>query len=524
MTEILIILHLIAFLWLVIGLINPSIVLKRMVKKSRIKVLLIYGIIFIILIILGLGSLALEAALLLLHFIAFLWCIIGLIKPNWVIRWGIRRTRIKVLIIYGITFFILVIFGNLFISKPLKETSSSIKDVISKQQKRSEVDAENAWQKIYGDYESEEAYSIQQTKDGGYIIAGSCKRYRRGTDILVMKLDSYGNLEWEKTFGGKNNDRAYSVQQTLDGGYIIAGEIELSFSPLKGGDIVLIKLDSKGNLLWQKTFGGNDFDEAKSVKCTKDGGYILAGWTSSYGNGDSDYYVIKVDKDGKVLWQKIYGGNSDDEAFDICESVDGGYVIVGRTFSSGTKSWEVYVIKIDNNGNVLWEKLYGGDGDDYGESIYPTKEGGYIIAGRSDSFTNKYDEIYILKIDSKGKLQWQKFYGGKYLDWAKSIKVTPDDGYIVTGVTDFYQTQDYKIKSDIFVLKLNSKGNLLWLKKFGKDGEDIATAIDTTTDGGYIVAGYSNSFSKFTVDYDIYVIKIDKEGKTGQFPNLKFKE
>lgn len=535
MIDILIIFHLIAFLWLIIGLVKPSFVLIWGAKKSRIRVLIIYGIIFITLIILGLGSLALEVTLLLLHLVAFLWLIIGLIKPDWVIRWGSKKTRSRVLLIYSLTFLILVMFGKLFTSTPTIDSSLSTKDIgseqvqedgsiLSKQQTKNEINVKNVWQKIYGDYEDEEAYYIQQTKDGGYIIAGSCEKYGRGTDILVIKLNSYGNIEWEKTFGGKNNDKAYSIQQTFDDGYIIVGEINQQFTPLRGGDLVLIKIDSKGNLLWQKTFGGDDFDEATSVKCTKDGGYIVAGWTSSFGNSGSDCYVIKVDKNGKVLWQKTYGGNSDDEAWDICESEDGGYVIVGRTISFGAKLWDLYVIKIDNKGNVLWEKLYGGNGDDWGKSIQPTKDGGYIIAGRSNSSNDKYkyDEIYILKIDSKGKFQWQKFYGGKYLDWANSIKVTPDDNYIVTGVIDYYQTQDYKIKSDIFVLKLNSKGNIIWYKKFGKEGEDFANSIENTKDGGYIIAGYTNSFSKFTVDHDIYIIKTDKDGRSGQYP--KFKE
>jgi uncharacterized delta-60 repeat protein len=203
---------------------------------------------------------------------------------------------------------------------------------------------QTVWQKTYGGSGDDYAYSIQQTTDGGYIVAGWTSSFGAGNyDFYVIKLDANGNKVWEKTFGGSSEDRAYSIQQTTDGGYIVAG---WTYSFGAGiYDVYIIKLDADGNKVWEKTFGGSGWDEAFSIQQTTDGGYIVAGWTSSFGAGWEDVYIIKLDADGNKVWEKTFGGSGWDEAFSIQQTTDGGYIVAGYTDGAGNTN--VYVIRMD---------------------------------------------------------------------------------------------------------------------------------------------------------------------------------
>jgi hypothetical protein len=201
------------------------------------------------------------------------------------------------------------------------------------------------WEKTYGGRGDDEAKSIQQTKDGGYIVAGG-----NSADVYVIKLDANGNKSWEKTYGGSDDDIANSIQQTKDGGYIVAGGTH-SFGAGRG-DVYVIKLDANGNKVWEKTYGRRGDDEAKSIQQTTDGGYIVAGYTKSFGAGGEDFYIIKLDANGNMVWEKTYGGSDDDGAHSIQQTSDGGYIVAGRTYSFGIEGFDIYVIKMDAEGNT----------------------------------------------------------------------------------------------------------------------------------------------------------------------------
>jgi hypothetical protein len=354
--------------------------------------------------------------------------------------------------------------------------------------------------KTYGGTSYDIAYSVQQTSDGGYIVAGYTNSFGAGNyDIFLIKTDAIGNIRWAKTFGGTSDDRAYSVQQTFDGGYIVAGYTE-SFGA-GWYDIFLIKTDTNGNVQWAKTYGGTSGDVTFSVQQTSDGGYIVAGYTASFGAGDRDIFLIKTDANGNVQWAKTYGGTNYDDAFSVQQTSDGGYIVAGRTHSFGAGG-AFFLIKTDANGDIIWAKTYGGTYWDYAYSVQQTSDGGYIVAGLTISFGAGGD-IFLINTDANGNIQWAKTYGGTGWDWAYSVQQTSDGGYIVVGASWY----------NIFLINTDANGNIIWAKTYGGIGDDGAYSVQQTSDGGYIVAGYTASFG--AGGYDIFLIKTDANGNIG---------
>ena len=301
------------------------------------------------------------------------------------------------------------------------------------------------WNTTLGGTNDEFGYSVQQTTDGGYIITGRTESFGNGSDdVYLIKTDGNGNELWNKTFGGSNSDEGLSVQQTTDGGYIITGITSSSVDD----DVYLIKTDGNGNELWNKTFGGSNSDEGLSVQQTTDGGYIITGITSS--SVDDDVYLIKTDGNGNELWNKTFGGTNDGGGFSVQQTTDGGYII------TGTLSNDVYLIKTDDNGNELWNKTFGGTDNDWGYSVQQTTDGGYIVTGGTSSFGNGNFDVYLIKTDDNGNELWNKTFGGINKELGISVQQTNDGGYIITGRTESFGDGD----DDVYLIKTDGSGNI----------------------------------------------------------------
>jgi hypothetical protein len=347
--------------------------------------------------------------------------------------------------------------------------------------------------------------SLIQTSDGGYAIAGVTISFGAGSeDVYVVKLDAHGNLQWTKTIGGKNWEWGYSLIQTSDGGYAITGATT-SFGA-GGYDVYVVKLDANCNLQWTKTIGGPETEEGRSLIQTSDGGYAIAGYTESFGAGEWDVYVVKLDAKGNLQWTRTIGGKKLEVGVSLIQTPDGGYAIAGYTKSFGTGEWDVYVVKLDAKGNLQWNKTIGGPAHEIGFSLIQTSDGGYAITGFTGSFGAGSGDVYVVKLDANGNLQWTKTIGGPAVESGYSLIQTSDGGYAIAGETYSFGAG----KWDVYVVKLDANGNLQWTKTIGGKSGEKGSSLVQTSDGGYAITGATNSFGAGW--QDVYVVKLDKNG------------
>jgi predicted secreted protein len=297
------------------------------------------------------------------------------------------------------------------------------------------------------------------------------------------------------------------VQQTSDGGYIIAGTTA-SYGA-GSDDFWLIKTDASGGQVWAQTFGGTGWDDGSEVSQTSDGGYIIVGTTSSYGAGSSDIWLIKTDAFGNQTWAKTFGGTGDDQGYSVRQTSDGGYVIVGQTDSYGAGGIDIWLIKTDASGNQIWTKTFGGWTDDYGYSVRQTSDGGYIIVGETDSYGGGNGDAYLIKTDVSGTQVWTRTFGGANSDAGYSVQQTPDGGYILVGQTSSYVDVD---SGDVYVVKTDASGNQVWARTVGGAHPDYGNSVQLAASGGYIIAG--STFSYGAGGQDVWLIKTDADGNT----------
>jgi hypothetical protein len=373
----------------------------------------------------------------------------------------------------------------------------------------SSAQAQQTWTRTYGGSGDDVGYSVQQTKDGGYIVAGYTTSFGAGgADMYLIKTDASGDTIWTGTYGGRLADYGYSVQQTTDGGYIIAGSTN-SFGS-GGTHAYLVKTNATGDTMWTKFYGGKNTCYVQAVRQTSDGGYIAAGnSTTSSDTFWGDVYLIKTNASGDTLWTKTYGGNSLDYANSVQQTTDGGYIVAGYTASFGAGGSDVYLIKTNADGDSLWTRTYGGAQGDYASSVQQTSDSGYIIAGKTYSFGAGSGDVWLIKTNAAGDTLWTKTYGGTENEGGYSVQQTKDGGYIVAGYTNSFGAGEY----DVYLIKTDAYGDTLWTKTYGGTGDDEGYSVRQTSDGGYILAGYTNSFGAGGADG--YLIKTDANGYAG---------
>ncbi len=354
------------------------------------------------------------------------------------------------------------------------------------------------WNRTYGG--NGWAYSVVETSDGGYALVGSRNAWS------LVKTDASGNMKWNKTYAISGRGGARSLVETSDVGYIMAGysgpwhypgSRELDY------DYWLLKTDEFGNMEWNKTYGGPYDDVANSLVETLDGGYALAGYTNSSGAGNEDFWLVKTDAGGNMEWNRTYGGLGHDSADSLVVTLDGGYALAGCTNSSGAGSNDFWLVKTDELGNMEWARTYGGMENDEAHSLVATSDGGYAMAGTTESFGAGNRDFWLVKTDSSGNMEWNQTYGGTRDDYAWSLVENSDGGFALAGSTFSFGAQ----LCDVWLVKTDGVGDIEWGQVYGGAEHDLARSLAITSDGGYVIAGMTESFG--AGDSVIWLIKTD---------------
>jgi hypothetical protein len=355
------------------------------------------------------------------------------------------------------------------------------------------------FQKTYGGIEAEDANAVVQTDDGGYIIAGSTRSYGAGNyDLYIIRTDPSGDIIWTKTFGGNRYDKSQDIIKTGIGEYLIAA----FKSTLTDDEIYLLKINESGDTLWTKTIGTVDNDHVTKIKKTSDGGFVLSGYIERY--FEYKYCLIKFNSDGDSLWAKSYDFGW---ANSIEQTSDGGYVLIVYSYANLNPIQDFQLVKTDQFGDTLWTRFYGGLDVEVAYAGEQTTDGGYIMAGRTDSYGDGASDFYLVKTNSNGDFLWDKTYGGDLNDRAFTAMETSDGGFIIGGYTASFNVGYF----DFYMVRTNSTGDTLWTRTYGGDWQEEIYDIEETSDGGFAAVGYTYSFGAGS-NPNIYFIKTDGNG------------
>jgi hypothetical protein len=358
------------------------------------------------------------------------------------------------------------------------------------------------WDQTFGGAQGESGRFVEQTQDGGYVITGYTYSYGAGNaDVYLVKTDANGNEQWSQTYGGNMADVGCDVSQTGDGGYVIVGYTQ-SYG-VGGTDFWLIKTDANGNEQWNRTFGGQGNDWSFSGHQTQDGGFIMTGYTSSYGAGNLDVWLVKTDATGDEQWSQTFGDSLNDGGECVRQMQDGGFIITGMTESYGEGVSDVWLIRTDADGNEEWSSTFGGSDEDQGYSVQETQDGGFIVAGATRSYSTSGNDAWLIKMNNNGGMIWEVRFGEEWNeDNARSVQQTVDGGYVMVGSTSSYGAGD----SDVWLIKTDANGNEEMNQVFGEEDTDYGYSVQQTQDGGYIIAG-DKAFNS-TAGGDIWLIKV----------------
>ena len=359
-----------------------------------------------------------------------------------------------------------------------------------------EMELVTAWEGTYGGALTDTGASVLQTADGGYVVAGSTNSFGRGDfDVALFRIGPTGLLLWEQNLGTTADEFGTDVQATADGGFIVTG---WCWSPSNSTDVYLVRTDGTGRKLWERRYGGPGSEYGHAVVVLPDGGFAIAGSTTSPGSSE-DILLLRVGEDGKTLWQKTIGGAGNDAGLDLLSVDDGKYVIAGTTGSFGS-SRDIFLVYTASDGTPLWQQHYGGPGAQEGRSLARAADGGYLVAGGMDPTLSGEWDAYLIRTDSLGRLRWEQTRGKGGTEYGSAVAVTGDDGILLAG-----RTGSLGPSMDIFVARESSLGTTLWEGTFGGARYDTASAINVTADGGLVIAGTTASFGRGD---DVYMIRL----------------
>jgi hypothetical protein len=367
------------------------------------------------------------------------------------------------------------------------------------------------FQKYYGTANNEDAFSTDVTADNGFILCGSSfGNGTGGTDVMLTKTDSAGNLVWSKIYGGTGNEMAIYVK-TVPGGYVFSGE---TFSIDPAGDAYIAKADLNGNLLWWKNYGTAGYDIAYEITPLSDGSYIVSG-LDEHSSSSYDAFLMHVDANGDSLWTRSYAAPGIEHAVRVIHTNDNGYLFCGKMFTyANTPGWsDVWLVKTDLNGDTLWTSIIGGPVWEEGMDVIESN-GGYLICGGESTFGSGLYDAFLMKTDLNGHLLWSKTYGGPYIEDCYRLIEVPSGGYAMAGYTESFGPGNIRgtDSSNAFVVRTDFNGDTLWSMSYGGLLKEECFSIVNISTGGFAIAGYTGSFGD---SLNGYIFTTDSMGYSG---------
>ena len=388
--------------------------------------------------------------------------------------------------------------------------------------------------KNFGGSGNESAQAIIKTTDGGFAILGYTgstngdisTKAKEENDYWLLKFDENSNLQWNKTYGGSKDDIGQSLAQTSDGGFILTGYSMSSDGDASNNegfhDNWILKLDAQGNLEWETSYGFSGHDHSYDILEASQGGYFFTGFldiTSARADGNTEkgnsftshgvgeFWGTKIDEEGTVQWRGYFGGTNNDRAHGVVQTKDGGFVMAGFTesddfdISNTNGSYDFWVVKVDSFGNLIWEKSFGGEGIEVSYDIAKTSDNGFVVVGNTFStngdilLNHGESDMWMIKLDEEGNLIWEQTYGGSQFDLAQAVVQSKDGGFLITGNTksDDKDSSLNNGENDIWLVKTNAFGDLVWEKSFGGSGLDFGFDLLENTDGSILIVGESSS-------------------------------
>lgn len=360
------------------------------------------------------------------------------------------------------------------------------------------------WKKTYGEDEGDIAHGIVALDNGDSVMVGTCRSFgAQRTDICVSRMNGQGEMSWRLMLGGEKEDEGKAIIRTADGNLLVLGSTK-SYAKNYDKDLYVAKISLNGDLIWDQSFGGERDEFAGGIAQTDDGGALVVGSSTSYGKGYKDIYISKLNAKGNVVSAFIVGGKKNDSAEALTRTKDGNLVLVGYREAGRAGDTDFYIMKMDQNGKKIWSKTYGGDKSDRLKSVTATEDGGIVATGATSSYNSENTDMSVMKLNAEGEMLWHKIYGFKYYEYGNAVTTTSDGGVMIAGGTSTLGEGGHSA----YLIALDGTGKLVWSHVYGNRGKDTVNAITGLDDGSMIAVGGSDSYSRST---KIYILKIGKK-------------
>ena len=359
------------------------------------------------------------------------------------------------------------------------------------------------WEKTYGGDDGDIANGIVALENGESAIVGTCKSFgAQRTDICVTRMNAKGETLWRILLGGQKEDDGKAIIRALDGSLIVLGGSK-SFAKNYDRDIYVAKISLEGKVIWEQSLGGDRDEFAGGIARTDDGGLLVVGDSNSFGNGYKDVYIAKLDQNGKMISSHVIGGEKEDSAQALTRTADGSMMLVGYREPERSGDTDFFVMKLDQNGKKIWAKTYGEDQADRLNGVAATADGGIVATGSTRSYKSAQTDMSVMKLDTEGNIVWHKIYGFKYYEYGNAVASTGDGTVMVAGGTSTLGKGDHSV----YMIALDKSGKLIWSHVYGDRGKDTMNTIARMDDGSMVAAGGSDSHSRAT---KFYMLKFDK--------------